>query len=60
MSLLAALQDLAERLGLDPAPHHTADGRPRWVFLLIAGLVSLGLWFGIGWVLVKLAEWLLA
>jgi hypothetical protein len=58
--MMAALQELADRLGLDPAPHRTADGRPRGVFLCLAGLVSLALWIGIGWVLVRLVAWLAA
>ena len=52
--MMAALQELADRLGLDPALHRTADGRPRRVFLCVAGLVSLGLWIGIGWMLARL------
>ena len=57
--MMATLQALADRLGLDPAPHRTAEGRPRLVLLGIAGLVSLALWIGIGWLLLKLAAWLL-
>ena len=60
MTLMAALQELADRLGLDPPPHRTADGRPRWVLLAFVGLVSLGLWIGIGWGLVRLLAWLAA
>ena len=60
MKMMAALQALADRLGLDPAPHRTADGRPRLVFLGVAGLVSLALWIGIGWLLVRLVAWLAA
>ena len=58
MRMMAALQELADRLGLDSAPHRTADGRPRRVFLCVAGLVSLGLWIGIGWLLTRLVAWL--
>jgi hypothetical protein len=53
--MMAALQALADRLGLDPALYRTADGRPRWLFLFVAGLVSLGLWLGIGWAVIRLA-----
>ncbi len=58
--MMTALQKLADRLNLDPAPHRTADGRPRVVMLCLAGLVSLGLWIGIGWLLVRLIAWLAA
>jgi hypothetical protein len=56
--MMAALQELADRLGLNPGPHRTADGRPRLVFLCVAGLVSLALWIGIGCLLVRLVGWL--
>jgi hypothetical protein len=58
MNVMTALQDLADRLGLPPAPHQTADGRPRLVFLAVAGLVSLALWAVIGWGLWRLIVWL--
>lgn len=58
--MMAALQQLADRLGLDPAPHRTVEGRPRLFLLCVAGLISLGLWIGIGWVLVRLVTWLAA
>jgi hypothetical protein len=58
--MMAALQELADRLGLDPAPHRTADGRPRLILLCVAGLASLGLWIGIGWLLARLVAWLAA
>lgn len=57
--MMAALQGLADRLGLDPAPHLTADGRPRRFLLAVAGLISLTLWIGIGWILVRLVGWLI-
>lgn len=58
--MMAALQELADWLGLDPAPHRAADGRPRRVLLCIAGLISLGLWIGMGWVLARMLAWLTA
>jgi hypothetical protein len=58
MNMMTALQELADRLGLLPASHRTADGRPRLVFLAIAGLASLALWTVIGWGLWRLVVWL--
>ncbi|EJL30681.1 hypothetical protein PMI01_03073 [Caulobacter sp. AP07] len=58
MNVMTALQDLADRLGLHPAPHRTADGRPRRLFLAAAGLASLALWTAIGWGLWRLIAWL--
>lgn len=55
---MAALLEFGDRLGLDLAPHLTANGRPRWLILGAAALVSLGLWIGIGWLLARLAAWL--
>ncbi len=58
MNVMAPLDHMAHRLGLDPAIHRAADGRPRPVLLLVAGLVSLGLWILIGWGVVALVGWL--
>jgi hypothetical protein len=49
VSLVATLQDLADRLGLEPRFHPTLGGRPRVVFLCIAGVLSVLLWTGIVW-----------
>ena len=51
---MTLLQVVADRLGLDPAPHRTADGRPRVAFLCVAGLISLTLWVALGWGLLRL------
>ena len=56
--MMAALEQLADRLGLDPAPHRTADGRLRPGLLIVAGLASLALWVLIGWGVVALLVWL--
>jgi hypothetical protein len=53
VTLMTALQALADRLGLDPAPHLTPDGRPRVLFLCVAGAISLTLWIGVVWALVR-------
>lgn len=58
MNLMAPLDQMAHRLGLDPVLHRAANGRPRPRLLLAAGLVSLGLWILIGWGVVALIGWL--
>lgn len=50
---MTTLQIVAERLGLDPSWHRTAQGAPRHGLLIVAGLASLALWTGIGWGLVR-------
>lgn len=57
MTVLATLQALADRLGLDSAFHRMADGRPRVARLVGACVISLALWGGIVWGLVSLARW---
>ena len=54
MNLMTALQDLADRLGLDPPPHRGSDGGPRWIFLTLVGLASLALWVALGYGLARL------
>ena len=49
MNLVATLQDLADRLGLEPRFHPTLGGRPRVVFLCVAGVLSVLLWAAIAW-----------
>ncbi|MBO9708552.1 MAG: hypothetical protein J7521_10090 [Caulobacter sp.] len=46
---MTTLQDLADRLGLEPRFHPTLGGRPRVIFLCIAAALSVLLWAGIGW-----------
>lgn len=58
MSPMTSLQIVAERLGLDPSWHRTAQGAPRHGLLIVAGLASLALWTGIGWGLVRALAWL--
>ena len=55
---MTLLQVVADRLGLDPAPHRTADGRPRVAFLCVAALVSLTLWAAVGWGVWRLLGWI--
>jgi hypothetical protein len=58
VDFMTLLQRVADRLGLDPAPHRTADGRPRLAFLCVAGLASLTVWVVIGWSVLRLLGWM--
>jgi hypothetical protein len=59
VNLIVTLEELADRLGLRSIALRSTDGRPKLLFLAVAGLVSLALWTMVGWSLWRLIAWLI-